>query len=119
MAPLKRVVCVNDEVGGDAAVGPAADAELIGIGDALREGHSPPWAMSSWLVLVAQSAKMAFAESLAIAGGAARVGKENGRTVGGEKLGEMVEGSGVLPDGATVRGEALREFLAASKSAGL
>jgi len=54
-------------------------------------------------ILIAPIGKNGFAEFLAVAGRAARVGEEDGVAVGGVKLCEMVEGSGVLTDRAAVR----------------
>lgn len=48
----------DDEVGGNAAIGPAADTEMVGIGDALRDGVIDHGHVVL-KVLVPQSAKMA------------------------------------------------------------
>src|SRR5205814_9753048 len=63
-------------------------------------------------ILVATVGKNGFAEFLAIAGRAARIGKKNGVTVGRVELREMVEGSGILADRAAMRIEQRGDFLA-------
>src|SRR5437879_2477435 len=92
----------DDKVRGHASVGPATDAEFLGIGDALRDGvvHHSHVVLK---ILVAPVGKNGFAEFLAVAGRASRIGKKDGVAVGGVELGEVVEGSGVLADRAAVR----------------
>src|SRR5207249_2251851 len=103
----------DDEVGGHASVGPAAHTELVGIGNALRNGvidHSHVVLK----ILVAPVGKNGFAEFLAVAGRAARIGKKNGVTVGRVELREMVEGSGILADRSAMGIEQRGDFFAGS-----
>ena len=62
---------------------------------------------------------MALAVVLAVAGGAARVGKEDGVAVGGVELGEVGELGVVGPDGAAVGDEESRIFFAGGVIEGL
>src|SRR6266478_344414 len=103
----------NDEVGGHAAVGPAADAELVGIGDALGYGVIDHGHVVL-VVLISPIGKNGFAEFLAIAGRAARIGQKNRIAVGGVELREVVKRSGILADGTAVRIEQRGDFFAGS-----
>ena len=101
----------DDEVGGDASVGPAADAELVGVGDSLLNGVIDHGHVVLE-VLVAPIGEDGFAEVLAVTGGTARIGKEDGVALGGVKLGKMGEFSVVGPLRAAVGDEKRRVFLA-------
>src|SRR5260370_4493683 len=92
----------DDEVGGHASVGPAADAEFCRISNAWGDGVID-YGHVVLEVFVAPIGKNGFAEFLAVAGRAARVGQKDGVAVGGVELRKMVKGSGVLTDRAAVR----------------
>src|SRR5260370_7628549 len=87
----------DDEVGGHASVGPAADAEFFRISNALGDGVIDHGHVVLEVFLT-PIAKNGFPEFLAVPASAGRVGEEDGVAVGGVKLCEMVEGSGVLND---------------------
>src|SRR4029077_10085988 len=94
----------DDEVGGDAAVGPAADGELIWVGNALLDrivNHG----YVVLIVLVAPIGPNGFGVVLPAAGGAAGIREEDGVAVGGEKLLQVVELGVVGPDRSAVRAE--------------
>src|SRR5467141_3684442 len=91
----------NDEVRGDATVGPSADAELIRVGDALLDGviHHGHVVLK---VLVAPIGVDGFGVFLAVAGGAAGVRKEDGVAVGGVELREISKLGVIGPHGTAV-----------------
>src|SRR5260370_19303188 len=103
----------DDEICGDAAVGPSANTEFIGIGDALREGvvHHGHIVL---VVLVSPIGKNGFAEFLAVAGRAARIGQKYGIAIRSVELREVVERSGILADRAAMRVEQRGNFFAGS-----
>src|SRR5580692_4408207 len=76
----------DDEIGGDAAVGPATYAEFVGVREALVDGvvHHGHVVLE---VFVAPVGVDGFRVVLAVAGRTARVGKEDGIAVGGVELG--------------------------------
>ncbi len=80
----------NDEIGGDAAVGPTANAEFVRIGDALSNGVIDERHVVL-KVLIAPIRPDGFAVVLTVAGGAARVWKEHDIAVGGEELRKILE----------------------------
>src|SRR5712671_4187656 len=92
----------DDEVGGDASVGPAANAQLVGIGDALRDGVVDHGHIVL-VVLIAPIRENRFGVAFASTGRTARVGKQDGVAIGGEQLREMGELGIVGPDGSAVR----------------
>src|ERR1700722_4341285 len=91
----------NDEVGGDAAVGPAAYAEFVGVGDALLDGVIDHGHVVLE-IFVAPVDEDGFAVVLAITRRAAWIGEEDGVPVGGVERGQVGEFSIVRPDGAAV-----------------
>src|SRR6267378_5609475 len=101
----------NDEVRGDATVGPSADAELVRVGDALLDGviHHGHVVLK---VLVAPIGVDGFGVFFAVARGSARIWKEDGVAVGGVELGEMSKLGVVSPDGTAVRAKDGGVFLA-------
>jgi len=87
----------DDEVRGDAAVGPTAYTEFFRIGMPWREGVSHHGHVVLE-ILLPQSAKMAH-RILAVAGKTRAIRKKDGVAVGGEKFRFAIEGSGVWPTG--------------------
>src|SRR6267378_7263373 len=85
---LEAIGLRDDEVRGDAAVGPTAYTEFFRIGNALREGviHHGHVVLK---VLVAPIGVDRFGVLFAVARGAARAGKKDGVAIGSVKLGEM------------------------------
>src|SRR5262249_20117944 len=100
----------DDEVGGDAAVGPAAYAEFFGVGNSLLDGvvHHSDVVL---VVLVAPVGPDGFAEVLTVAGGTAGIGEKHGVAVCGEELSEVGEFGVIGPDGPTVGAKDRRIFL--------
>src|SRR6266436_1251544 len=92
----------DDEVRGNAAVGPAADGELVRVGDALSDGvvHHSHIVLK---VLVAPISPDGLGVVLAVAGGAARVREEHGVAVCCQKLGQVIEFGVISPDGTAMR----------------
>src|SRR5713226_7234498 len=99
---LKPSGLSNDEVRGDAAVGPAADGELVRVGDALSDGLVDHGHIVL-KVLVAPISPDGLGVVLAVAGGAARVREEHGVAVRGEELGQVIEFRVISPDRTAVR----------------
>src|SRR5438067_2424278 len=91
----------NDEIGGDAAVGPAANTKFVRIGNAFRNRviHHRYVIV---IILVAPVGVNRGAEFLAIARRTTRIGKQNGIAVGRIELGQMIERSRVLPDSSAM-----------------
>src|SRR5690348_742131 len=99
---FKAIGLCNYEVGGDAAVGPAADGKLCRIRNALLDGviHHSHVVLK---ILVAPVSPNGLGVLLAIARRAARVGKKNHVTVRGIKLRQVVKLRVIGPDWAAVR----------------
>src|SRR5260370_32693345 len=103
----------DDEICGDAAVGPSANTEFIGIGDVLRHGVIDDGHVVL-KILVAPIGKNGFAEFLPVAGTAARIGQKYGIAIRSVELREVVERSGILADWAAMRIEQRGNFFAGS-----
>src|SRR5713226_2808994 len=101
----------DDEISGDASIRPAADAELIRVSDALRDGVIRDGHVVL-KILVAPIGEDGLAEFLAVAGGAARIGEEDNVAVCGEKLDLMVKLGVIRPNGTAVGKEESRILLA-------
>ena len=103
----------DDEVGGDAAVGPAADAKFAGIGDSLLDGVVNHGHVVLE-VFVAPLGEDGFGVVLAVAGGAAGVAERGRRSRWRRELGEVGELGVVSPDRAAVGPENSWSLLARS-----
>src|SRR5260370_29127258 len=87
----------EERVGRDAPIGPAADAELVGFGDALRDGVVDHGHVVL-VVLVAPIRPNRFGVAFAVPGGAAGAWEQDGVAVGSKELREVRELGVVGPD---------------------
>src|SRR5260370_14466077 len=101
----------DDKVGRDAPIGPAADAELVGFGEALRDGVVAHGHVVL-VVLVAPIGPNRFGVAFAVPGGAAGVWEQDGVAVGSKELREVRELGVIGPDGSTVRAQDCGIFFA-------
>ena len=92
----------DDEVRGDATVGPATHAQFFGVGDSLLDGVIDHCHIVL-IVLITPICPNGFAEILPVAGRTARIRKQNGIAVGSEELRQMGEFGVIGPDWPTVR----------------